>query len=90
MQKKQTLVSSKKFSIRAHCWFVWNRLALLLLWILIGLQAVGMHQFIAEEMTATETSASVVLVDSQLAGSTPKVRTRRLANQVVFLLKKPK
>ena len=72
MQKKQTLVSSEKFSIRAHCWCLVNTLFIGLLWIFIGLQALGMRQLIASEVALKEHARSVVLIDSAVAFSIPK------------------
>jgi alpha-tubulin suppressor-like RCC1 family protein len=72
MQKKKTLVSSEKFSIRAHCWCLVNTLFIGLLWIFIGLQALGMRQLIASEVALKVHARSVVLIDSAVAFSIPK------------------
>jgi hypothetical protein len=60
-------------SIKTRNWRIATPLALRLLCIVIALQALGMRQLIASDAALKEPARSVVLIDSQLVASIPKV-----------------
>ena len=60
-------------SIKTRKWRIATPLVHRLLCIVIALQALGMRQLIASDAALKEPARSVVLIDSQLVASIPKV-----------------